>query len=151
MRTTISKAAVFLAISLTFIMTSAEASASHNVRKLAGTWDIQGQPEPTCGVQPFRNFTSISREGKIINSDPEVGTGVGEAYRMGRGKYAAGFFGFISDNGTILSYEVQGTLELLDAGHFTGIFRATVFDPAGNPACTYEGTMEGYRLVPMPY
>lgn len=150
MRTLISKV-ITVAMALTFIMASAEASGNHNVRKLAGTWELQGLPEPTCGVQPFTNYTSITRDGKIINADPVVGTGVGEAYRLGHKNYAAGFFGFIDDNGTLLTYEVQGTLTLLDSSHFTGIFRATVFDPFGNPACTYEGTIEGFRLVPMPY
>lgn len=148
MRTSFIKTAALLMMVMPFTLVSA---AGHNIGKLAGTWEIQGTPEPTCGVQPFRNYSSFTRDGKIINVDPEVGTGVGEVYRLNGNRYAAGFFGFINDNGTILSYEVQGKLRLVDAGHFTGFFRTIVSDPAGNPACTYEGTLEGYRLVPMPY
>ena len=131
---------------------SANASAG-SVGQLSGTWELAGKPDPSnvCGVSEFINLTSITRDGKIINVDPEIGTGVGEAYRPGHKSYAVGFFGFINTGSGILRYEVQSTLELHDGSHFTGKFSTTVFDPAMNPACQYEGTVEGFRQVPMPY
>ena len=131
---------------------SANASAG-SIGQLSGTWEITGKPDPSnvCGVSEFVNLTWITRDGKITNVDPEVGTAVGEAYRMGPTTYAAGFFGFIDTGNGILRYEVQSTLESQDRSHFTGKFRSTIFDPAMNPVCRYEGTVEGYRQVPMPY
>ena len=139
---------------LALVAASASANASAGfVGQLSGTWEITGSPDPAnvCGVSDFVNYATITRDGSITNVDPEVGTGVGQAYRLGRRAYAVGFFGFINTGQGVLRYEVQGTAQLEDWSNFTGLFRTTIFDPASNPVCEYEGTISGFRQVPMPY
>ncbi len=122
------------------------------VGQLNGTWNLTGTPDPNvCDAPAFVNLATITVDGKIINVDPGLGAGVGEAYRLGRRTYAVGFFGFIPSPQGLLRYEVQGTARLQDSSHFTGRFRTILFDPANNPFCEYEGSIEGFRLVPMPY
>ena len=147
--------AAVLLIGATLALASGPAAAGSFVPQLAGTWEITGTPDPGgCGPQdPFVNFTSITLGGTLINADPEVGTSVGEVYRIGRNRYAVGFFGFINAGpGLTLQYEVQGTLKRINPGEAAGKFRTTVIDPSGViPDCTYEGTISAIRLVPMPY
>lgn len=137
-----------MALGLTLMTAAAwaenDAKATRSGHQLSGTWVIQGQPEPTCGVTDFVNFASIGRDGRIVNVDPEVGTGVGEAHRIGSVRFTTVFFGFIPEAG--LSYEVQSTLELVDTAHFAGEFHAILLDANGVEVCSYGGTMEGSRL-----
>jgi len=151
MRITILNLATLVVLGALTALNPAEAS-NGNVGPLSGVWEIQGTPDANpCGVAPFLNVASITRDGIITNVDPLVGIAVGEAYRLKKRKFAAGFFGFINDNGAILRYEVQGTLKLINAGQLAGKFRATLFDPTNTPFCTYEGTISGARLVAVPY
>lgn len=149
------KIAAVLLIGITFALTSGPAAAASFVPKLAGTWEITGTPElGGCGPQePFTNISSISVGGTLTNSDPNIGTSLGEVHKTGRKRYTVGFFGFISlAPGMALVYEVQGTVKRINPGEFGGKFRTTVTDPMGAiPSCTYEGTIHGTRLVPMPY
>lgn len=149
----ISKIVMLSILSFTGATLSANAMASGNVGNLAGTWEIQGTPDPAnqCGVTPFVNLASITRDGKVVNVDPEIGTGVGEGYRIKGKHFAIGFFGFIPTPQGTLRYEVQGSLKLVDKSNFTGLFRTTLFDPAFNPICVYEGSIAGFRQVAMPY
>lgn len=135
-----------------FAATASMNASAGWVGQLNGTWELTGTPDPnTCNAPSFVNLSTITVDGKITNVDPDVGTGIGEAYRMGRRMYAVGFFGFIPSPQGVLRYEVQGTLRLQDSSQFTGRFRTILFDPANNPFCEYEGSIEGFRLVPMPY
>lgn len=113
---------------------------------IAGTWRLMGNPEPTCGVMPFVNFTTITRGGKLINADPEVGTGLGEVRRVSHSKYEANFQGFISSGGPTLVYRVEGELILQNFHHFTGTFTADVADLSGNVLCSYGGTIAADRI-----
>ncbi len=130
------------------------ASAAAFVPKIAGTWEITGTPDPGgCGPStPFTNVAVITLGGQVTNVDPALGAFVGQAYKLGKKTYAVGFFGYLSPApGLNLRLEVQGTLKLVNPGEAAGKFRSIVTDPMGNPQCVYEGTIEGTRLVPMPY
>ncbi len=135
----------------------AAATASTNasagfVGQINGTWELTGTPDPnTCNAPSFVNLATITIDGKITNIDPVLGAGVGEAYRLTRRTYAVGFFGFIPSDQGVLRYEVQGTLKREDWSHVTGRFRTILFLPTGDAFCEYEGSIEGFRLVPMPY
>lgn len=122
---------------------------------VAGTWQITGTPAPNnCNVDnPFINFSVITRDGTMVNTDPDVGTAVGEAFRIGRSTYGVGFFGFIAPGpGILLKYEVQGTLRVRFDGTANGRFRTIVSDVAGvMPSCVYEGTIDAQKLSPLPY
>ncbi len=152
------KWAVLLLVIGVSMLGASHANAGWVGPKLAGVWEINGMPDPVdgdaCGpTDPFTNLASIALDGTITNVDPAIGTGVGEGYRLGRKKYAVGFFGFIPIGpGITLRYEVQGTAKLLNSGEFEGRFRTTLTDPNGVlPACVYEGSISGTRLVAMPY
>ena len=142
------KATLLVSICLAFMLAATPATAGANVNKIKGTWEVAGNPEPTCGVGPFVNLVSIARGGTLVNVDPELGAGVGEVYRIGGKTFAAGFFGFINTGQAILRYEVSGKLKLVNDGYMTGTFTAVLLDPAGQPFCSYDGTLEGTRLVP---
>lgn len=114
------------------------------VGALSGTWLINGNPEPTCGVPPFVNFTTIDPFGMITNVDPAVGTAVGQARRVAPNSFAASFFGFIDPQTT---YAVYSILELAGAGGLNATFDVTVSDLSGNALCTYSGTLTGARLA----
>ena len=122
---------------------------------VAGPWQINGTPAPNeCGVDnPFVNFSVISRDGTMVNTDPAVGTSVGEVFRLSRLTYGVGFFGFIAPApGVLLKYEVQGTLRVRFDGTANGRFRTIVSDVAGvGPSCIYEGTIDAQKLSPLPY
>ncbi len=134
---------------------SGTANAGSFVPRIAGTWEIVGTPDPGgCGPQtPFTNVSTVTFGGQITNVDPVLGASVGQVYRLGKKTYAVGFFGFINAApGVILNLEVQGTLKLINLGEAAGKFRSIVTDPNGIiPDCVYEGTIQGTRLVAMPY
>lgn len=134
--------------------TTGSASAASFMPKFAGTWEITGTPDPGgCGPStPFTNVATVALGGEVTNVDPVLGASVGQAYRLGKKAYAVGFFGFISPApGVTLKLEVQATLKPLNPGEVAGKFRSIITDPNGVPQCVYEGTIEGARLVPMPY
>jgi hypothetical protein len=143
-----SKTTVIVSLCLFFVIGSPAAHASNGAAAIAGTWEISGNPEPTCGVGPFINLASISKDGVLINVDPVVGTGVGEVQRLGGKEFAVGFFGFLNSGMAILRYEVKGRLTLIDASQAAGTFTATITDPLGAPICVYGGTLAATRLVP---
>ena len=148
MQTILSKTTVLISLCLFIIVGSPAVHADSGTQALAGTWEISGNPEPTCGVGPFVNLASISGDGTLINVDPVVGTGVGEVHRLGGKAFGVGFFGFINNGTAILRYEVKGKLMLINAGEATGTFTATISDPQGAPICAYDGTLAATRLVP---
>jgi hypothetical protein len=149
------KIAAVLLVGMTLSLSSESAVAASFVPQLAGTWEITGTPDASeCGPSnPFTNLSSISVGGALVNSDPVLGTSLGEVYRLGRKTYAVGFFGLISVGpGAPLRYEVQGTLKMINPGEAAGRFRTILPDPTGvNQDCIYEGTIQATRLVPMPY
>lgn len=138
-------------------MASAEAGF---VPRVAGTWEVVGTPDALpegaqpCGpTTPFSGYASITLAGALTATDPVLGTGVGEAFRIGKKTYGTGFF--IAANpapGMFFNVEVQGTLELLNKDEGAGRFRTIFSDPvSGAPFCVYEGDLAAFRLEPMAY
>ena len=144
----VSKTTVLVSLCLFFVLGSPVAHADNALTAVAGTWEISGDPEPTCGAGPFVNIASITKGGNVINVDPVVGTALGEVYRIGGKEFGVGFFGFINNGMAILRYEVKGTLTLIDQDQGVGAFTTTLFDPSGAPICAYGGTLAANRLIP---
>lgn len=132
-----------------------DAQAGFVAPRAVGTWQITGTPDPNaCNVtSPFTNFAVIGRDGTLVNTDPVVGTAVGEAFRIRRATYGVGFFGFIAPApGILFKYEVQGTLRISWGGTASGRFRTIVTDVSGAlPPCVYEGTIDAEKLSPLAY
>lgn len=143
----LSKMAVLVSLCLFFVIGSQAVHADSAMQTLAGTWEISGNPEPTCGTGPFVNLASISADGTLTNVDPVIGTGVGEVHRLGGKEFGVGFFGFINSGMAILRYEVKGRLTLVNSGEASGTFTTTLYDPLGAPICAYDGTLAATRLV----
>ena len=60
--------------------------------------------------------------------------------------------GTVVGNTAIILVDEVGVYTLIVTNNDTGLTRSTVTDPNGMiPDCVYEGTVEGDRLVPMPY
>lgn len=149
------KLATLALVATVLAFASGTVNAGPAVHKIAGTWELVGTPDPGgCGPStPFTNVATIARSGQITNVDPLLGSGVGQAFKLGKKFYGAGFFGFINPApGVTLRYEVQSTLKLINFGEAAGKFRSIITDPNGIfPECVYEGTIQGSRLFPMPY
>lgn len=119
--------------------------------QVAGTWEVHVEPDPQSGIPPVVNFASFTRDGRIVNVDPGLGTAVGEWGRQG-GAYAVTFHGFLQTGGQTFHYKVRATLGLdPSAGELAGPFLTEVLDLAGNPITSFEGTVAATRLAVEPY
>lgn len=131
-------------------LSAAGAAAAPAVPKVAGTWLIEGTiqtstcPPPFVADFTFANIGSVARDGTVVNVDPAGGTQVGEAYRLPGDRYAIGFFGFVGPS----LLEVRGIGELVNPGELTGTFTGYLTPLQGGPACSYSGSLNGFRLVP---
>ena len=137
--------------SLTIVVTLASGTALAGPNPLEGVWLITGTPAPKSGMPQFTNVGIIDRRGTIVNSDPDVGTGLGQMFRMTDGKFAAGFFGsFRDETGTLIRYEVQGTVQPVGLMDFTGTYRTILSSVSGDVLAVIEGELAGQRLHPQP-
>jgi hypothetical protein len=140
-------------IGTTAVATSAPAEASF-VPKIAGTWEIAGTPDPGgCAPPPFIGLATIAVDGTLTTVDPQLGPGVGEAFRIGPKRYGTGFFTYLNPApGVVLNVEVQGELEPIGDSQAAGRFRTILSDPGtGTVVCVYEGDLAASRLEPAAY
>jgi hypothetical protein len=115
-------------------------------KRPAGTWTVQGTPA-TQAVPPFVNFASFTRDGRIVNVDPAVGTALGEWAGAGGHEFKVTFAGFAVMNGQILKYKVRALIAMGEDGDtFSGAFRSDVSDLNGNPVLSYDGTVLATRI-----
>ena len=124
------------------------------VPKIAGAWEIAGTPDPGgCAPPPFIGLASIAIDGTLITVDPNLGAGVGEAFRLGPKRFGTGFFSYLSPApGVTLKLEVQGELELMNSSEAEGRFRTMISDPGTDEiVCVYEGDLAASRLDPAAY
>lgn len=135
------------------LVPSGHAEASF-VPKIAGTWEIAGTPDPGgCAPPPFIGLATVAVDGTLTTVDPQLGPGVGEAFRIGPNRYGTGFFTYLSPApGVVLNVEVQGELEPVGDFEATGRFRTILSDPGtGDVICVYEGDLAATRLEPSAY
>ena len=138
--------ALLLGLALVPSATPLEAVSTGAGARLAGTWEIFVEPDPQSGVAPVVNFATLTRDGKIVNVDPGLGTAVG-AWRNLSGTYAITFHGFMELGGQTLTYRVRGTVALdATAEQFSGPFVTEVRDLNGNLLLSFEGTVTATRL-----
>lgn len=117
---------------------------------LAGSWRIDIQPDPASGMPPNVNLASFTRDGRVINVDPSVGTAVGEWDKSG-GEHGVTSSGFASFGGQTVQYKVRATLTVDPLGDtFSGPFRSTVSDLNGILTFSFEGTVSGTRSLVEP-
>ncbi len=115
---------------------------------MAGTWQIQIIADPGAPFAEVTNVTTIDRRGQMVNVDPELGSSVGEVFRLAGKNYGIGFWGFINQGGFVIRYEVQARALQTDRDQFSGEFRTILEDLAGNSLGGWSGRIEGKRLVP---
>ena len=138
-------------IALPLLLSVHEASAAGWPPKgIVGTWIVEGQPDPSSGVEPFVNIATAGRngltlgDGTVVNVDPTVGTAVGTWKHAGGPTYTTTFSGFLTP---ALRYVVRATLNVT-GDTFTGPFNAEVLDLDGNLLFQYTGTVNGVRQGP---
>ena len=120
------------------------ASAQPHGNQLAGSWLVEGSPDPASGVEPFTNLASMAWSGQIVNLDPNLGAATGSWERLSRKRYAITFSGFLDSDGS--RYVVTAVVRLDRAGqHFDGDFHTEFLDTFGNPFFGFEGTVSGSR------
>lgn len=130
-----------------FIAATGSVFAAAGTHKIAGTWELAGQPdENDCPVPPppFVNFSTISSDGTMINLDPTEGTSAGRVRFVPGGGYTAHFFGYIGTTG--LQFEVLGWLSLEDSDSLAGTYTVYLSAPDGSPICNWDGTITATRL-----
>ncbi len=118
------------------------------VGAMTGTWQIQVIAEPGAPFVEVTNLATIDRKGRMVNVDPELGSSVGEVFRLGARKYGIGFWGFINQGGFIIRYEVQANAKQVDQDSFSGEFNQTFRTLSGNNLGGWSGRIEGTRLIP---
>jgi hypothetical protein len=138
---------------LAVLMTTASTTAApqghgNGTHSLAGSWMVEGTPEEGSGVPPFVNLTSVSVDGRIINVDPFLGTGVGEWVRTGNRRFAGTFMHFAVQGAVVNGIKVRARVELLNNRSARGTFTTEVFDPNGNLVTSFGGTVRFTRLGP---
>ncbi len=119
-------------------------AAGQTARGPAGTWKVSIEPE---GMPPFVNYSSMTKDGRIINSNQIGLTSLGEWERDGDHQFISTFWGFEESNGQIIRYVVQSTVELgKDNETFSGPFTTTVYDSEDNLLFQMVGTVYATRL-----
>jgi len=122
---------------------AAEAGAS----RIAGSWIVKVTPAAETGIPPFVNLGSFTRDGRVMNTDPVEGAGLGEWARSADGLYHVTFMGFTQQDGAILLNKVRATLTVAEDGQaFTGPFRAEILAGDGTVLMAFEGTVEATRF-----
>lgn len=116
--------------------------------RLSGTWEVAGTPDATSQVEPFVNLARISRDGGIVNVDPNEGAAVGDWEHLQGHWYKVGFQGFLpAGNGPSLRFKVDAIVKLAGNGkRFRGPFVTDVMDSAGNVVFSFGGEVEATRL-----
>lgn len=119
------------------------AFANNSAVQLAGTWKVEGFPDPGVPVTPFVNISSVSADGIITNVDPSFGTGVGEVTKIPGNQFEIKFYHLVPD-GTML--EVAATISDHDGDSYTAPFVTTFMDMNGNVLFSFTGTVYATRL-----
>jgi hypothetical protein len=133
-------------VALLLTVASAQ-SGSDAKRTLAGSWVINVTPAPESGIPPFVNLTSFTKDGRIINSSPTDGAGVGEWIKTGSRQFASTFMGFTKIGEDFLLLKVRATAEVDESGDtFTGPYQVEIFDGEGNVVIAVNGTVRGTRF-----
>jgi hypothetical protein len=130
---------------------AAPAPGNNSANSLEGVYQIVGTPDPASGLAPFYGLTSVAKDGTVTTVDPELGAGVGKAYRLQGDDYGVTFYGYI-DLGFKARFQVEATLTSTGPDTGTGVFRTIVTDISGGTVLfEYEGTLESERLPVQPY
>jgi hypothetical protein len=148
-----SKTKLFILISLCLVLFSGYVNAEtkkvagRSTTNVAGSWIVNGTPDPQSGIPQFVNFSTMTKDGSIINIDPLDGTGVGEWKKSGDHKYSVTFRGFTVIDGQSMHYRVRGEIQLGKGGNqFDGEFVTDIFDPDGNIVFSVPGTIHAERF-----
>jgi len=143
-------ATIVLAIALG-IQACATATAEAKSNDITGTWTITVIPSADTGAPPFTNFSSMTKDGLVINSDDVGLASLGVWEKVSGHTYRTTFQGFFEQEGQKMRYQVRGTLELsADGEHFSGPFTNDIYDLDNNLLFSIGGTVEADRMHVVP-
>ena len=113
---------------------------------IAGTWRVQVQFDPEIEIQGHVDFSSFTRDGRLINVGPQA-AGVGEWARSSEAQYAITFYSYTVTEEGPAWFTVRSTITLNDAAdEFTGPFQTDFYDLSGNRLFSVTGTVLAQRL-----
>jgi len=139
-------ALVVAGVSLVYAQSSLK-GGERDADSLAGSWIINVIPDPAIGVPPFINYSVMTGDGRVINSNESGHVSVGEWIRTAVNRFAVTFMGSDVSDGQLSPYKVRGTVELSQDGEeFTGPFVTDIFDADGNLVFTITGTIQATRI-----
>ena len=143
-------AAIVLAIALS-VQAYATSTAEAKSNDLTGSWTITIIPSADTGVPPFMNFSSMTKDGLVINSDDVGLASLGVWEKVSDHTYRTTFQGFFVQDDMQMRYQVRATLELsADGEHFSGPFTNNIYDLDNNPFFEISGTVEADRMHVVP-
>jgi hypothetical protein len=122
-------------------------SEARNTQTIAGSWTVRGTPAPESGIPPFVNVASATKDGRLVNVDPFLGTGVGEWEKTENRRFAVTFMHLTTRNGQPIGIKVRSRFELdRDGKEFEGPFTTEIFDSNGNLTGSFTGWVQGVRF-----
>ena len=139
--------AMTLATLIAFTGTISNVSAGGEAAPdLEGSWEVTVMPN---GGDPIVDLATFTRDGGVINSDPDpnLSTGHGTWVRTGGDQFAVTFVHFLSDGGAPLGTLKVRAVAQLDRATDTlsGTFRTDVII-GGNVVQSFCGTVQARRI-----
>ena len=139
-------ALVALLVILTVSANGAPPTDAPRAGRLDATWEVTVLPP---GAPPITNFAIMSRDGSVVNVDPDpnLSTGLGTWKREAGGRYGVTFTHFLGDHGMPIGMiKVRASVELDGDGEtFSGPFQTDVI-LGGVVVQTICGTVEAHRV-----
>ena len=143
-------AAIVLAIAMG-IQACATNIAAAKANDITGTWTIKVIPSADTGAPPFTNFSSMTKDGLVINSDDVGLASLGVWEKVADHTYRTTFQGFFEQEDMKMRYQVRGTVELsADGEHFSGPFTNDIYDLDNNLLFSIGGNVDAERMHVVP-
>ncbi len=115
-----------------------------------GSWVVSGVADGDV-VPPFTNVSTVNRDGSLINSDPDFGTGVGVWRRIGPNLFVGKFITMIPDDAGFppgASLTVESIVTVADgSGTASGPYLTVIEHPNIGELLSFTGTVSFDRIT----
>jgi hypothetical protein len=120
--------------------------AGRDPHSLAGSWAVNGLPDPGAPIPPFAIYTAYEQDGVTIATTSNLTQLIGTWTRTGGNRFASTYMGFEPFGEETLRVKVREAIELSQDGNaFSGSYVTEVFLD-GNLLARITGTMQGTRM-----
>ena len=120
------------------------------IATFVGAWVVSGVADGDV-IPPFTNVSTVNRDGSLVNSDPDFGTGVGVWRRIGPNLFVGKFVTIVPDDagfppGALLT--VESTVTVADgSGSATGPYVSVIEHPDIGELLSFTGTVSFDRIT----